>query len=206
MSPEQCRSSGQIDQRADIYSLGCILFELITGRTPFDGDLRQLIERHQRATPPRAKSFAPEISAALDELIARMLEKDPAARPQTMGAVQRELQQVGGASIGVAATMLPMAAHLVGLGLPVPQGSGPRVFDPGDSGAEILVPAQILAAAGPAPRPRAPRKSRTGAIVATAVAFLVAALVTAVVMRDGEAAGPTTARPVPAAITTSSLP
>jgi serine/threonine-protein kinase len=115
MSPEQCRSSGQIDQRSDVYSLGCILFELITGRTPFDGDLRQLIERHQRAMPPRARSFAPEITEALDDLIDCMLAKDPAARPQTMGAVQRSLQDVGALSVGAATTMLPMAAQLVAL-------------------------------------------------------------------------------------------
>ena len=92
MSPEQGRSATQIDRRSDIYSLGCILFELVTGRTPFDGDPRQLLERHQHATPPRASSLAPDVSPVLDELIADMLAKDPMDRPQTMGAVQRILR------------------------------------------------------------------------------------------------------------------
>jgi serine/threonine protein kinase len=92
MSPEQSRSATQIDHRSDIYSLGCILFELVTGRTPFDGDPRLLIERHQRATPPRAAALAPEVPAVLDELIADMLAKGPVDRPQSMGAVQRVLR------------------------------------------------------------------------------------------------------------------
>ncbi|HWU87394.1 MAG TPA: serine/threonine-protein kinase, partial [Kofleriaceae bacterium] len=121
MSPEQCRSSGEIDQRSDVYALGCILFELVTGRTPFDGDLRQLIERHQRAVPPRARSFAPEITPELDDLIDRMLAKDPAARPQTMGALQRALESVGAVAVGVATTMLPMPAQLVALAAAPPQ-------------------------------------------------------------------------------------
>jgi serine/threonine-protein kinase len=92
MSPEQCRSATQLDHRSDIYSLGCVLFELVTGRTPFDGDVRQLLERHQRATPPRTASLVPEVSPVLDRLIGDMLAKDPMERPQTMGAVQRALR------------------------------------------------------------------------------------------------------------------
>ena len=92
ISPEQSRSATQIDHRSDIYALGCILFELVVGRLPFDGDVRQLLDRHQRATPPRAASIAPEVPAALDNLIAAMLAKDPMQRPQTMGAVQRALR------------------------------------------------------------------------------------------------------------------
>jgi serine/threonine protein kinase len=92
MSPEQGRSATQIDHRSDIYSLGCVLYELVTGRAPFDGDTRQLLDRHQRARPLRAGALATEITPQLDELIADMLAKDPMDRPQTMGAVQRSLR------------------------------------------------------------------------------------------------------------------
>ena len=207
MSPEQCRSSGEIDQRSDIYSLGCILFELVTGRTPFDGDLRQLIERHQRATPPRARSFAPEISAALDDLIESMLAKDPAARPQTMGALQRSLEALGGMSVGVAMTMPPMAAQLIGLG-PTPAamaampaapaapampagnyGSGPRAFSTTD--AEILVPAPLaVPRRNPALMlPPEGRRRKRNAAIAAMVAFVVAGLVTAIATREQAIAG-----------------
>jgi serine/threonine protein kinase len=92
MSPEQCRSATQVDHRSDIYSLGCILFELVTGRVPFEGDVGELVEFHQYAAPPRASSLAPDVPPMLDAMIAEMLAKDPMHRPQTMGAVRRALQ------------------------------------------------------------------------------------------------------------------
>jgi serine/threonine protein kinase len=101
MSPEQCRSATQVDHRSDIYALGCILFELVTGHLPFDGDVRQLIQSHQHAPPPRATSYVPELSPALDDLIDDMLSKAPMDRPQTMGAVQRALQHAINADITV---------------------------------------------------------------------------------------------------------
>ena len=95
MSPEQCRSASQIDHRSDIYALGCVLYELVTGRTPFDGELRQLMERHQIAIPVRASTFAPDVGIGLDLLIAQMLAKHPDERPQSMAAVQLALQANG---------------------------------------------------------------------------------------------------------------
>jgi hypothetical protein len=200
MSPEQCRSSGEIDQRGDVYSLGCILFELLTGRTPFDGDLRQLVERHQRTVPPRAQHFAPEISHGLDDLIDGMLAKDPAARPQTMGAVQRQLEALGARSLAVATTMLPIAAQMVALAPAPPMapaplaafGSGPRAFDI-TADAEILVPAPA-----PAPPRRNPalmlppegrHNGKRNVILAAMVAFVIAGLLTAIATRDQALAG-----------------
>jgi serine/threonine protein kinase len=197
MSPEQCRSSGEIDQRSDVYSLGCILFELLTGRTPFDGDLRQLIDRHQRAMPPRAKSFAPEISQGLDDLIDSMLAKDPAARPQTMAALQRALQVLGATSVGAAETLLPQPALLLAMAPVAPvaaaqaaHASGPHAFETTD--AEILVPAQQAA-----PRrnpalmlpPEGRRRRARGIVVAAAVAFVFAGLLTAIATRATEVNG-----------------
>jgi serine/threonine protein kinase len=123
MSPEQSRSATQIDHRSDIYSLGCVLFELVTGRTPFDGDVRQLIDRHQRATPPRAASLAADVPPVLDQLIAEMLAKDPMGRPQTMGAVQRALRTAMDGPSG--ARPRPDPAPLV---LPLPPGSAPALL------------------------------------------------------------------------------
>jgi len=107
MSPEQCRSSTMIDHRSDIYALGCILFELVTGRTPFEGELYKIVENHLRVAPPRARSLAREVSPALDDLIRRMLAKDASERPASMAAVEAELRLAGAANNGSAATLMP---------------------------------------------------------------------------------------------------
>ena len=181
MSPEQCRSAALIDARSDIYSLGCILFELVTGRTPFDGDLRTIIDSHQRAIPPRARMLTPEISEGLDDLIAQMLAKDPSARPQTMAIVQAELQRLGAVSPGVAATMMPIAASAIALPYPA---------DAGASGM-MLVPPDVLA---PIEAPVSPKRRRglfaslPAAYAAAVIAFSIAAAITAFATRsDGSA-------------------
>jgi serine/threonine protein kinase len=95
LSPEQGRHGARVDHRSDIYSLGCMLYEMITGAPPFEGTLRQVLESHQRVVAPHARFRAPKIPSALDRLIAEMLAKDPIDRPQTMGAVQRTLISMG---------------------------------------------------------------------------------------------------------------
>jgi eukaryotic-like serine/threonine-protein kinase len=90
MSPEQC-SGARVDERSDIYALGCMLFEMIAGFPPFTGDrLRDLLAAHKfRPPPPLASSgHAPRWVAGLVE---RMLSKDPGQRPQTMVDVARLL-------------------------------------------------------------------------------------------------------------------
>ncbi len=109
MSPEQTRSSTLVDARSDIYALGCILFELITSVPPFDGEILDVVRKHQQTKAPRLRSFVPDAPVELDNLVAAMLAKDPNQRPQTMGAVQRALQAGGAIFSGVAATMMPQA-------------------------------------------------------------------------------------------------
>ncbi len=90
ISPEQVRGD-QVDSRADLYSLGCVLFEMLVGRTPFDGDLAALSYAHMHTPAPRVRSIDPTVPAAMDELVAAMLEKDPADRPQTGENVRTSL-------------------------------------------------------------------------------------------------------------------
>ena len=85
MSPEVGRGMGNVDHRADIYSLGCILFELATGRPPFVREgAGELIVAHATEAAPSAKALEPSIPVELDALVNRCLRKDPAQRPQTM--------------------------------------------------------------------------------------------------------------------------
>jgi eukaryotic-like serine/threonine-protein kinase len=90
ISPEQVRGD-RVDARADLYSLGCVLFEMLTGRTPFEGDLAALSYAHTHTPAPRVRSIDPSVPAAMDELVAAMLEKDPARRPATGEEVERSL-------------------------------------------------------------------------------------------------------------------
>ncbi|MBA3458373.1 MAG: serine/threonine protein kinase [Deltaproteobacteria bacterium] len=121
MSPEQCRSAAQIDPRSDIYTLGCILFELVCGRPPFDGEAGELIAKHQMVPPPTARSIISDLPIPLNDLIGAMLAKPPGDRPQTMGAVQRALGEHGGmgptsasswSQVGTPASGTPVVAAL----------------------------------------------------------------------------------------------
>jgi|AGTN01.2.fsa_nt_gi Serine/threonine protein kinase len=93
MSPEQ--ALGQpADQRADIYSLACIMYEMISGSTPFqDDDLFKILQKHAYEPAPRLSSLAPNttLPEGLDELLLKMMEKDKESRIQTMEAVKQTI-------------------------------------------------------------------------------------------------------------------
>src|SRR5215470_2396024 len=76
MSPEQCHGAGRVDHRADIYSLGCVLFHLLTGRPPFDlPGVGALISAHLREPAPAPSSRVPQLPRGIDELVLRCLAK-----------------------------------------------------------------------------------------------------------------------------------
>ncbi len=91
MSPEQCRGLGQLDHRADIYSLGCVIFHLLTGRVPFEAaGTGDLIVAHLQETPPAPSQLVP-LTPAVDALVARCLAKSPGDRFATMRALAAAL-------------------------------------------------------------------------------------------------------------------
>jgi len=94
MSPEQCKSSAKVDARSDIYALGCMLFEMVGGSTPFGGDSGELIAKHQLVPPPDLRDLAPHAPEPLSLLVASMLAKSPSDRPPTMHAVVDTLDAI----------------------------------------------------------------------------------------------------------------
>jgi len=86
MAPEQMRASPDVDARADIWSLGAILFELLTGQCPFEGEtLTEVCAKVLAEAPPPLSAFSNGAGTELDPVIARCLEKDPNLRYQTVG-------------------------------------------------------------------------------------------------------------------------
>ncbi len=81
MSPEQAKG-GEVDGRSDIFSLGAVLYEMLTGRYAFDGDsLATIVYRVVHEMPVPASTLRPRLPSTLAELLGRMLSKSPAARP-----------------------------------------------------------------------------------------------------------------------------
>ena len=139
MAPEQCEGKADLDHRTDVYALGVIMFEMLTGMVPFGGrKYAEILIKQITVQPPAARSIRPALSPALDLILFRALAKDPAMRFQTMaefrealldpegyGAAGRDLEAPDDLSLRVRAAM-PMPRAEVQLRLA--ERSAPRVI------------------------------------------------------------------------------
>jgi serine/threonine protein kinase/Tfp pilus assembly protein PilF len=95
IAPEQAKgSAANLTPAADVYSLGAILFDLLTGRPPFIGANALSVIQQAAATPaPKLRSFVPSLDRDLETVVARCLERDPKVRYQTAGALAEDLER-----------------------------------------------------------------------------------------------------------------
>jgi eukaryotic-like serine/threonine-protein kinase len=113
MSPEQCRGAGGIDHRSDVYSLGCIAYNMLAGQPPFPLEgFGEIISAHLTLRPPPLGNSVPDLSPALDDLVKALLAKSPDDRPQTMDVVSARLDEIRRALPGDQAGDRDLAALL----------------------------------------------------------------------------------------------
>jgi serine/threonine-protein kinase len=123
LSPEQARGE-RVDSRSDLYSVGCLLYELLTGRPPFTGDSPVAIAyQHVRENPIPPSRVDPELPAWADPIVLRAMAKDPGERYQTAAEMRSDIQRaLSGYPVGV--QMRPTGAYAG------PGGPGTRRMDP----------------------------------------------------------------------------
>jgi serine/threonine protein kinase len=106
LSPEQAAGK-PVTRRSDLYSLGAVLYTLVTGRTPFTGTVVELLHKHLYAQFDRPSRLVPDLPPDVDALIVQMLDKDPARRPadgavlaRRLDSIRRKMDRLGNPSPG----------------------------------------------------------------------------------------------------------
>jgi serine/threonine-protein kinase len=105
LSPEQARG-GEVDPRSDLYSLGVVLYELLTGKTPFDGETPvEIAMKHLSNTPKPPSKLRPDVPPELDMVVLRALAKNPDDRYQSADEMEADLERVARGARVAAATV-----------------------------------------------------------------------------------------------------
>ena len=172
MAPEQARNARGTDIRADIYSLGCVLYHLLAGQQPFqDSNLIGLMIRHASETPRPLKDFNPAVPDGLQQIVSWMMAKDPNQRYPTPERAAQALQMflaVGAPEVLAAPEadpkMRPYLTWLEGNAVPADVGKGDREeAPPARVSAQVrVIPPTVVTppAAGKPPSGTIPRMAR----------------------------------------------
>ena len=120
MAPEQVVGDPTTDHRSDIYSFGCLAYELFVGTPPFEGGSPyQVISAHMRTTPKRISETRTDVPEAISQLVQRCLAKDPAARPQQASELLDALAMAPTAGADAVPARRPLSGRamaLIGVG------------------------------------------------------------------------------------------
>ncbi len=144
MSPEQVEGRPDVDGRSDVYSLGCVLFELLAGRPPFLGrSARAVMQQHVATPPPSLAELRPELPPQLKAAVERAIVKDPRERFQTAKAFGEELQLIAASAVAGQAT--PPDAH-AGAAASGTKPAGPEIAGRGSRSGTLLLASAALAA------------------------------------------------------------
>lgn len=195
LSPEQARGE-QVDTRSDLYSTGCVLFELLTGRPPFIGDSPVAVAyQHVGQAPQRPSEIASDVPEVLDRVTLKALTKDREARYSTAAEFRADLESAVRGGAVTAPLIGAAAAGAATTQLMGQQGAGTQVMDPaspwGSTGALGVTP-------DGAPGEPEEEKSRKGlmwALIAIGV-IAIATLITILVINGGDDTPETVAVPV----------
>lgn len=191
MSPEQVRGDRTLDGRSDLYSLGCLLYELLAGRPPFEGAGWSVLAQHLNGSPEPVKSLRPGVPGLLDRLVLSLLHKDPARRPATAeevserlrgvldgpGEVPAGIQELAGAPT-IDAPRTPVAEPRRPPAPEPPPRTVPKAADPWPPAATPTEPSPVPTSAAARTIPGAGRVSARSGLLATGALWCQFALLT----------------------------
>jgi serine/threonine-protein kinase len=179
MSPEQCKGTGEVDHRADLYSIGCMLYELVVGRPPFSNlGAGELLGSHLFVQPEPPSRHGP-VSPTLERLIMRLLEKNPELRVQTALDLAGELAAIASAQ---GWGTMPGVDGRLSMAM-IAQPPSRTLITPGE---EVMPPPTPTTLSGTASESQAALPRRKGLVVAIGAGLLAAAVgITIVVASSG---------------------
>src|SRR5262249_2549892 len=112
MSPEQIQNASDVDPRSDVWAIGVIVHELVSGELPFDSEtIPYLFVRFLQDTPQPPPQLRPEVPAALERVVARCLEKDPAKRFASVSELAAALAECGSPAARASAERIARVLH-----------------------------------------------------------------------------------------------
>ena len=170
LSPEQARGE-RVDARSDLYSTGCLLYELLTGRPPFTGDSPVAIAyQHVKEDPIPPSQVDPEVPAWADAIVLKAMQKDPGDRYQSAGEMRNDIQR----ALSGAPVAAPMLADAYGAGTRRMGAAATQV-----AGRTSAIPPYRYGPedGGPDGPPQRQRRAWPWVVLATVVVVLIAAIV-----------------------------